>query len=197
MEAKLNSTSEELSRKKRVLYLDYDESKVDIKQFLGEFMTDEYMPGRKIRESIDKSCNMIINYSRISKVEDPIDIIKQEMSKQEDTSQGAMGYLKQGLMSIGNSFGPHEDSKDTLQLPPARATMKASSFALDRSREEQKKAQPEKPRNQFRSSGIFDTLFKPLEPPSKKSVETSNAAKPQKVGYFGITKDNDASVSAF
>ena len=52
---KLNNVEEELARKKKVLYLDYDEAKDSIREYLPDFINDHYVPGKKIKDSIDKS----------------------------------------------------------------------------------------------------------------------------------------------
>jgi hypothetical protein len=55
MKSKLNSLETELSRKKKVMYLDYEDSKDEIKSYLGDFMVDDYEPGRYMKDAIDKS----------------------------------------------------------------------------------------------------------------------------------------------
>ena len=65
MKSKINELETELSRKKKVMYLDYEDSKEDIKSYLVDFMNDGYEPGRNLRDAIDKSCTMVINYSRL------------------------------------------------------------------------------------------------------------------------------------
>jgi hypothetical protein len=55
MKSKLNSLETELSRKKKVMYLDYEDSKDEIKSYLGDFMVDDYEPGRNMKDAIDKS----------------------------------------------------------------------------------------------------------------------------------------------
>jgi len=55
MKDKIFNLEEEVKRKKKVLYLDYEECKNAIKPFLADFMVDDYEPGHKLREEIDKS----------------------------------------------------------------------------------------------------------------------------------------------
>lgn len=55
MKSKINELENELSRKKKVLYFDYEDSKENIKSYLVDFMDDSYEPGRNLKEAIDKS----------------------------------------------------------------------------------------------------------------------------------------------
>lgn len=55
MKEKVSSLEDELSRNKKVLYLDYEECKNEIKNFLADFMVDDYVPGKKIIDEVDHS----------------------------------------------------------------------------------------------------------------------------------------------
>lgn len=206
LKGKVNDLEDELASKKKVLYVDYEDAKTDIKQFLADFMVDDYKPGLKIRESIDKSCNMVINYSRISNVEDPIDMIKKEMATGKET--GAMDFFRQGIMAIGQSFAqPEAPSRSVLdplsnsKPKPAKAEKTDPPIEKKVAPPLEKKVTPplvEKKAIQApakSSGGIFDTLFNPISYPSKKPdpVVEEKPESPKK-SLFGITKDNTVSL---
>lgn len=177
MKSKMKSLEDEVARKKKVLYLEHDESKNEIREYLADFMIDDYEPGKKLKDSIDKSCNMVINYSRLSEIEDPIDRIQKEMNKAQDDKNGnnssAFGILKQSLMSIGNSFGGEDAPKEKL-ASPKKELNKTSSF--------NEKEDESKKNKGHRSNGIFDTLFRPLEikqeEPQKSKFADSSSKPP-------------------
>jgi len=187
MKTKMNSLEEEVSRKKKVLYLDYDDSKRDIKQYLADFMIDGYEPGKRIKEYIDKSCNMIINYSRISNIEDPIDRVRKELKQSNESSangdSSAMSILRKSIMSIGgHSFGYEDNSKDKLGHSPINVN-KTSSFAIEKETAAKSKG--------HRSKGIFDTLFRPLELETIEEVKNQKSSK-----HESKTKDTNAELES-
>ena len=129
---------------------------------------------------------MIINFSRISRIEDPIDFITKEMQK--DKNKGStMSIFKNSVMSIGNSFGLNNSQEINPKNDQHKNLPKTSSFAVDKHKNEN----PEKP--QYRSSGIFDTLFRPLEPKSKKPPKQTTE-RSSRASYFGTVKENNVHI---
>jgi len=92
---------------------------------------------------------MIINFSRISNVEDPVERIRKETS-----SNGAakkLGFFRESIAAIGHSFAA-DTSREKMAEPQKQGN---TSFNVE------KVANP--PKKGHRSKGIFDTLFYPLE----------------------------------
>ena len=65
----------EIKQHQKQLFQRYENSKDEIKEFLIDFMRDDYEPGKRIKDSLDRSWNMLINYTRISEIDDPIEKI--------------------------------------------------------------------------------------------------------------------------
>lgn len=128
---------------------------------------------------------MVINYSRLCEIEDPIDRIRKETKGDEgNNSAYGLGMLRQSIAALGNSFGA-DTSKDKITVPVKE---KIAPIQLDKKVESAKKG--------YRSNGIFDTLFKPLEIKKEEPVETKKAVemkgKPpsgKNTTMFGIVKD--------
>jgi len=100
---------------------------------------------------------MIINYSRLSQIEDPVEKIRKELNKNEYNGDDTkLGFLRESMAAIGHSFiGDRSREKMTPQKKNINF-----SFNDERTAKPQKKG--------HRSKGIFDTLFNPL------SVESQN-----------------------
>lgn len=135
---------------------------------------------------MDKSCNMIINYSRISEIEDPVERINKELNQSQvktNESQGTFSILKQGIMSIG-SFGL-DSSPTKAESSSNKPSSKNTASSKEAEREEESK------KNKTKSNGIFDTLFRSLEPKPeepKKSKANEPSAKPPS----GRSKESDS-----
>lgn len=175
MREKIDKLEEEARRERKVLYLDYDEKKQEIKEYLADFMVDDYVPGKKLRDSLDKACNMIVSYSRSCGLEDPAEQVKkaQRKNNQGEANAGAMNILRQSIASIGHSFGADDGQK----LEPPKKEKLTSSFAVEKDE-----------KTPHRSNGIFDTLFRPLEikPEEKKHTKPPSG---KNANMFGIVKD--------
>ena len=188
----------EVSQHQKDLFLRYDKSKDEIRDFLIEFMRDEYEPGKKIKDSLDRSCNMIINYTRITQIEDPIEKIyretgitstqsknvakevpklKEESNGAVSASTGAFDIIRQSIFSIGSTF-----SSDSNQ---SKKTDTSDSSAQKKKQEEEKKQ---------KSNGFFDTFFRPIEinKDELKSKAREEASKAKEL----TTKSKEAEVES-
>ena len=112
---------------------------------------------------------MIINYSRTSQVEDPIERIRKERKKKED---GNFGIFRQSLAALGHSFVGNKSRDKIIEEEPA----KNASFNSDKPKKEVKKG--------HRSNGIIGTLFRPLEirPEDRTTPEKSTFAQKPPTG---------------
>jgi uncharacterized coiled-coil DUF342 family protein len=181
LKSELSTVKDELRRKHKYMNCMYDETREDVRTYIKDMMDENYDPAENIKKSIDESCNMIINYSRLTNIEDPIDRIRKEMKNQnldaKEEESPAMSYIKKSIMSLGNSFGPSDSDKNKIALK--ETSRKNSSFDVEN--EDTTKAKG------YRSNGIFDTLFKPLE----IRPEDKSRSKPPLVPKFPTPKIKD------
>ena len=178
LKEKISKLEIENSQQKKHLFMKYDDAKEEIKEYLVDFIWDTYEPGKKMKDWFNKSWNMLINYCRLSDIEDPIERMNKESNKNkiDETSAssnsggGAFGILKQSINMIGSTF-----SGEVSQSKKVDGSDKSPQKESSKTQEENKNTKPQK------SNGLFDAFWggsKEIKEEPKKVKQGDNSSKP-------------------